>query len=243
LTTNVIRAHVTPEELLGISNQKSSPSPVDKAEFWEARNIKANAFLKLGELAENPNWRNWYITAAHELKGLPFLENIVGGLISPGVQGGLPAGAWVNSLSLRLKAEITAAARVNKSLGFWFPADGNQQFGALGYVLKIRNGIAEFIEQTPHGKPLTLQDVEKSDLAISIDKRALDALLIIESKIIANRKLSEPEKKAEFEKWLKWAVDSNLIMPLVKTNLSDFAAVFFGYFDPKPVGLPPLTVR
>lgn len=241
LTTNVIRAHVTPEDLLGISDDKPSPSPVAQEDFLAARIIKANAFLKLGELAENPNWRNWYITAAHELKGLPFLDDIVGGLVSPGVQGGLPAGAWVNSLTLRLKAEKTAPAGVDKSLGFWFPAD--QQFGAAGYLLKVRNGIAEFIENTPHGEPLTIGEVGRANLAISIEKKALDALLIIESKIVANRKLTDPEKKAEFEKWLKLAADSGLIKPLGNTKLDEFAAAFFSYFDPKPVGLPPLTVR
>lgn len=241
LTSNVVRAYVTTEDLLGLTSEKSSPSTVAKEDFFAAREIKANALLKLGELAENPNWRNWYITAAHELKGFPFLEDIVGGLVAPGVQGGLPAGAWVNSLTLRLRAEITAPAHVQTSLGFWFPAD--QQFGALGYVLQIRNGIAEFIENTPHGDPLTREDVEKANLAISIEKKALDALLIIESKIIASRKLTEPEKKAELEKWLKEAVDAGLIKPLHNTNLAEFAAAFFGYFEPKPVGLPPLTVR
>ncbi len=243
LTTNVIRAHVNPQDLLGISDGKSNPSPVAKDDFLAARNIKAGAFLKLGELAENPNWRNWYITAAHELRDFPFPDDIVGGLVSPGVQGGLPAGAWVNSLTLRLKAELTAPARVEKSLGFWFPADSDQQFGALGYVLKIRNGIAEFIENTPHGQPLTIEEVQKADLAISIEKKALDALLIIEGKIVANSKLTDPEKRAVFEKWLKEAADNGLIKPLGNTKLADFEAAFFGYFDLKPVGLPPLTVR
>lgn len=42
----------------------------------------------------------------------------------------LPAGSWVNSLTLRLRAEITAREAINKSFGFWFPVEGNQGFGA-----------------------------------------------------------------------------------------------------------------
>jgi alkyl sulfatase BDS1-like metallo-beta-lactamase superfamily hydrolase len=235
LTTNVVQAYVTPESLLGISSGSgnSTPSPVSKEDFQAAKNIKADAFLKLGELAENPNWRNWYITAAHELKGQPFPPAIPGGLVSPGVQGGLPAGAWVSSLSLRLKAEKTAPAKVDLSLGFWFPANSDQGFGALGYVVKIRNGIAEFIENTPHGDNLALKDVESANLAISIEKRTLDELLIAEMK-------GEQYFWAAFE----LAVKNNDIKPLnQKTTINDFKAAFTRCFDPKPVGLPPLTVR
>ena len=232
LTTNVVRAYVTPESLLGISDVKSPPSPVSKDEFQRAKHIKADAFLKLGELAENPNWRNWYITAAHELKGFPFPDAIVGGLVSPGVQGGLPAGAWVSSLSLRLKAEKTAPAKVDLSMGFWFPAP-NQGFGALGYIVKIRNGIAEFIENTPRGENLSQKDVEGANLAISIEKKTLDELLIA-------------EMKGEKYFWAAFAaaVEHGDIKPLNnKTTIAGFKDAFTGYFDPKPVGLPPLTVR
>ena len=230
LTTNVVHAYVTPESLLGIGG--NSTGPVSKNDFDAAKNIKADAFLKLGELAENPNWRNWYITAAHELKGFPFPDSIPGGLVSPGVQGGLPAGAWVASLSLRLKAEKTAPEKLDLSLGFWFPAP-NQGFGALGYIVKIRNGIAEFIENTPHGDNLSMQDVQAANLAISIEKKTLDRLLMAELK-------GEKSFWEEFER----AVANKEIKPLnQRTTIRDFRKAFTSNFDPKPVGLPPLTVR
>ncbi len=233
LTTNVVRAYVTPEDLLGISSGNSTSGPVSKEDFLAAREIKANAFLKLGELAENPNWRNWYITAAHELKGFKFPDAIVGGLVSPGVQGGLPAGAWVNSLSLRLKAEKTAPAKLDLSLGFWFPAGSDQGFDALGYIVRIRNGIAEFIENTPHGENLSKSEIESANLAISIEKKTLDELLIAESK-----------GEAAFWAAYQLAVDRHEIIPLnERTTINDFKAAFTRCFDPKPVGLPPLTVR
>jgi alkyl sulfatase BDS1-like metallo-beta-lactamase superfamily hydrolase len=229
LTTNVVRAYVTPESLLGIGGGNST-GLVLPDELTTAKTIKADAFLKLGELAENPNWRNWYITAAHELMGFRFPPSIVGGLVSPGVQGGLPAGAWVSSLSLRLKAEKTAVEKVDLSFGFWFPAP-NQGFGALGYIVKIRNGIAEFIENKPHGENLSLEDVQAANLAISLDKRTLDELLIAEI-------------KGDFREKFRQAFIKGDIKPINQnTKLDQFIEKFTDYFDPKPVGLPPLTVR
>jgi len=141
----------------------------------------------------------------------------------------------VNSLTMRLRAELTAKQNTDMTLGFWFPAEteaGDQGFGPLGYVLHVRGGIAEFIEETPRGDKLSEQDVEKASLAISINKAALNALLRAEAK-----------GEAEFRKALAEAVAAKLIKPLGNTSLDKFAEAFFGYFDPKPVGVPPLTVR
>lgn len=228
LTTQVIRAYADVEH-----PDKRGPDV-----FETARQIKAQAFLKLAATETygmNPNWRNWYITAAHELQGLPLPGNITGGLVSPGVVGALPAGAWVNSLTMRLRAEITAKNRVEKSLGFWFPAGedkGNQGFGPVGYVLNIRGGIAELIEDTRSGEKLSKADVEKADLAIAIYKGALDALLYAEAR-----------GEAEFRQALRKAYDAKLIQPLNGTDIGKFTEAFLGFFDPKPVAVPALTVR
>ncbi|HKQ09089.1 MAG TPA: alkyl sulfatase dimerization domain-containing protein [Blastocatellia bacterium] len=233
LTTNVIRAYT---DLVPRADIAESPDKqATQKELKDARFIKAQAFKKLAEAEINPNWRNWYITSAHELMGWPLPDKIVGGLVSPGVVGALPGGAWVNSLTMRLRAERTAKQNVDTTLGFWFPAEtaaGDQGFGPLGYVLHIRGGIAEFIEETPRGAPLSQQDVEKARLAISLNKAALNALL-----------RAEARGEAEFRKALNEAVAAGLIKPLGTTSLDKFAEAFFGYFDPKPVGLPPLTVR
>ena len=95
---------------------------------------------------------------------------------------------------MRLRAETTAKQNVNLTIGFWFPADtdvGNQGFGQLGYVLHIRGGIAEFIQETPRGDKLTQQDVERAQLAISINHAALNAIL-----------RAEAQGEAEFRKAL-----------------------------------------
>ncbi len=200
-----------------------------------AKEIKARAFLGLAEPELNPNWRNFYITAAHELQGLPLPSDIKGGLVAPGVISALPAGSWVNSLTLRLRAEITAREAVNKSFGFWFPAEGNQGFGAQGYRLQVRHGIAEFIEQTPRGAPLSQGDVAASDYGISMTKPALDALL-----------LAEMRGADEFAKVWAELVRSGQIQCLRSGGsacIDEFAKRFQQYFDPKPTGLPPLADR
>jgi alkyl sulfatase BDS1-like metallo-beta-lactamase superfamily hydrolase len=200
-----------------------------------ARQIKARAFLGLAEPELNPNWRNFYITAAHELRGLPLPSDIKGGLVAPGVISALPAGSWVNSLTLRLRAEVTAREAVNESFGFWFPAEGNQGFGAQGYRLQVRHGVAEFIEQTPHGAPLGQSDVATSDYGISMTKPALDALL-----------LAEMRGADEFAKVWAELVRGGQIQCLRNGGtacIDDFAKHFQQYFDPKPTGLPPLADR
>lgn len=229
LTTNVIRAYtdLKPNNAIAESPQKEA---IQK-EYMESRRIKAEAFKKLAEAEMNPNWRNWYITSAHELMDWPLPDKIVGGLVSPGVIGALPAGAWVNSLTMRLRGELTAKQNVDTTLGFWFP-DNDQGLGPLGYVLHIRGGIAEFIEETPRGANLTQQDVAHARYAISINHATLNALL-----------RAEAQGEAEFRKALNDAVSHNLIKSLNENSLDQFAEAFFGYFDPKPVAVPPLTVR
>lgn len=199
-----------------------------------ARALKAEAFLGLAEPQLNPNWRNFYITAAHELQDIPLPSDIKGGLVAPGVIGALPAAAWVNSLTLRLRAEVTAKNAVNQSFGFWFPAEGNQGFGAQGFLLHLRHGIAEFVQETAAGQPLPQRDVAAADFSVSMSKTALDALL-----------LAEARGADEFRKAWDAAVQSGQITCLAGGNscLEPFAKHFALYFDPKPTGLPPLADR
>lgn len=228
LATIVVRAYADPS---------GGPDPAAPPALSRARALKARAFLGLAEPELNPNWRNFYITAAHELQGLPLPKNINGGLVAPGVIGALPAAAWVNSLTMRLRAEITAKQAVNKTFGFWFPAEGNQGFGAQGFILHVRRGIAEYIEQTPRAAPLTERDVAAADFPISMTKPALDALL-----------LAEAQGQDAFRKAWDAAVASGQIRCVAGAAKPDgcvaaFAKHFELYFDPKPTGLPPLADR
>ena len=208
-------------------------NPDRRKEFDDAKSIKARALLQLGAAAENPNWRNWYVTSARELQGYPLPNAITGGLVSPGVVGALPAGSWVNSLTMRLRAEDTAPVPGQKSMGFWFPApggQGDQGFGPLGYVLVVRGGIAELVQQTPEGRPLSREDVAKATYAISIEQPTLAALLDEEAK-----------GAGSFREALEKAYAEHKILTLNGT-IQEFERAFFGWFDPKPVDVPPLTV-
>ena len=220
LTTNVITATLT------------ATDPALERELAAAKEIKARALLQLGAAAENPNWRNWYITGAFELQGYPFPDAIKGGLVAPGVIGALPAGAWVNSLTMRLRAEDTARMVGQSTIGFWFPAEGpvgDQGYGPLGYELVVRGGIAEFVEAKSDGTPLSKADVSRADYAIQIDRLTLRALIG-----------AEAEGPATFRAALKKAYDDGHIVMLAGT-VQDFDKVFFDWFDPKPVGKPPLV--
>jgi len=219
LTTNVIRG------LLG------NTDPVRQQAFTEARDIKARALLQLGAAAENPNWRNWYITGAFELQGTRFPGNIAGGLVSPGVVAALPVGAWVNSLTMRLRAEDTATLPGQSSLGFWFPASPDPAaVGAQGYMLVVRGGIAEFVENGPSGAPLTLDEVKIATFAVSIERAALAQLIG-----------GDDKGDVEFAKALKQAYEDGAIKPL-NGSIQDFQKAFFGWFDPKPIERPLLVL-
>ena len=117
---------------------------------------------------------------------------------------------------------------------FWFPAGsdtGDQGFGSLGYVLNVRRGIAEFIDETPSGRKLYETDVAAADLAISIEKSALDELLLAE---------------ARSAKLFKQAWDDAVRTGRIKAlhgSLDEFTKHFLLYFEPKPTGLPPLAGR
>jgi alkyl sulfatase BDS1-like metallo-beta-lactamase superfamily hydrolase len=90
-----------------------------------ARRLKAAAFRKLGYAEINAIWRNWYLSAARELEGfdlIGFARANAGGFVSPDLVAALPARAFVESFSTRLKAED--ALDVTMTVGFRFPDIG-----------------------------------------------------------------------------------------------------------------------
>jgi alkyl sulfatase BDS1-like metallo-beta-lactamase superfamily hydrolase len=112
-----------------------------------ARDAKAAAFMGLAEPEINPNWRNWYLTAANQLKNIFPKDDTYafsGGLTAPGIVAAMPYEDWVGSWSLRLKAEDTIRNNVHRSLGFYFgPAASNQS--SEGFALRVRRGVAELV--------------------------------------------------------------------------------------------------
>jgi alkyl sulfatase BDS1-like metallo-beta-lactamase superfamily hydrolase len=215
-----------------------------------AREVKAEAFKRLAAPKTNPNWRNWYLTSARELRCPSLIPGaaITSGLVSPGIVAALPAGLWVSSWSIRLRAEETArpGQRVNESLGFWFPAP-NQGYGDQGFVLHIRGAIAEFIETGSDQS-----SVMKANLVVSMTKAAQEALVQAEAFSDPNVK-PQPESKAKRDagelaeryKNLHAVIDREVAAGNVKIlkGTPEEVKAFFLYFDPKPVNIQALTVR
>ena len=129
-----------------------------------ARTVKANAFRRMAYASINTNWRNWYLVAAHELEGTldPALpaRSAMATFSSPDLIAALPARAWVEGFTTRLKAENTLDTHM--TAGFRFP-DVNE-----AYALEIRRGVAQFHNRLP----------ERTDLTIALDKRTLDQMLL-----------------------------------------------------------------
>jgi alkyl sulfatase BDS1-like metallo-beta-lactamase superfamily hydrolase len=125
--------------------------------------LKAAAFRKLGYAQINAIWRNWYLAAARELDGfdlMAFVRDNAGAFVSPDLVTALPARAFVEGFSTRLKAED--ALDVSMTVGFRFSDIGED------FCLKLRRGVAQFEETLP----------EKTDLTLTLNKAALDRILL-----------------------------------------------------------------
>jgi alkyl sulfatase BDS1-like metallo-beta-lactamase superfamily hydrolase len=127
-----------------------------------ARRIKAASFRKQGYAQINAIWRNWYLSGARELEriGPPAIRRVTAkaGLGAPDLIAALPASTFIDGLPTRLKAEETCD--VTMTVGFHL-SDSHQSYG-----IRLRRGVAEIEHHTP----------DKTDFAISLDKRALDQI-------------------------------------------------------------------
>jgi len=200
-----------------------------------AREAKANAFVALAEPQMNPNWRNWYISAALELRDLMPKKAITGALVAPGIRSALPAATWVNEWTLRLKAEKTAKEDVHTTMGFYFPAP-DQGLGDQGYLLDLRRGIAELIETgacPPTGDPAKDPSCKvkwgTADTILAIDKAALDQLIVAEVDNTFNETL---ERLIRTDK-----------VRVVKGTAANATKFFKEYFDPPLQEMQPLALR
>jgi alkyl sulfatase BDS1-like metallo-beta-lactamase superfamily hydrolase len=204
-----------------------------------ARETKAAAFVQLAEPELNPNWRNWYISAALQLRTNLPRRAITGGLVSPEIVGALPPAAWLNGWTLRLRAERTTTEEqtcgrefegspsgVCRTLGVWF-SQAYPGAGPAGYALRIRRGVAAFQDG------LTQAEVEQADLAIAVTQEAFEALVRADDSLTPG----------EFEQVLAKLFETGGVRILAgKGTAADVSAFFRDYFDPKMTTFPPLTV-
>lgn len=190
-----------------------------------ARTEKAQAYVALAVPELNPNWRNFYLTAAMELDGaLKDHRAIPGGLVAPGIVEALPYGNWVNQWTWRLKAEETIKGNVNRSLGFWFtPAEANQT--AEGFVLDVARGVARY---TSTGAS---RDALKAPVVIEMGKKAQVALVYADI----------PGFDVPYEKVLGELIDRGDIK--VQGGTKADVLSFFNLFDRAPQSLNDLAAR
>ena len=185
-----------------------------------ARKIKAEAYRKLGARALDPNWSDWYFTAANELDNPPgtcFIKYLPAGLVSPVIQSAVPISNWVDSWTWHLDGQRAAHEKAGMSLGFWFEPT-KQDFGSAGYVLQLRHGIVEITDWQG-----TKNDwLAQVDVAIQMSQKTLDELILANS------------------------FAPGAIPPLDKVTLlkgtPEDAKHFASYFDGLPACEPQLTV-
>ncbi|HYC88210.1 MAG TPA: alkyl sulfatase dimerization domain-containing protein [Thermoanaerobaculia bacterium] len=190
-----------------------------------ARKEKAAAYVALAVPQQNPNWRNFYLTAAMELNGdLKDHRAIPGGLVAPGIVEALPYGNWVNQWTWRLKAEETIKGNVNRTLGFYFtPAEANQT--AEGFTLEVARGVARFT-------------------STGASREAVKAPVVIEMGKSAQKKLvyaDLPGFDVPYERVLGKLIDDGEIK--VQGGTKADVLSFFALFDRAPQKLNDLAVR
>lgn len=200
----------------------------------EARELKAQAYLGLAEIPMNPNWRNWYVSAAIELLGeLDGLPALTGGLVSPAIVTALPTAAWVDSWTLRLEAEKSAEAGRRGSLALRFRR-GEEPVGPY-YALHLRRAVCQFEEL---GEEI---DEAAFEAVLSLSHGAWEEILNAEAEAVRSGCGVQGTCQEDFARILSEAFRSGGLRVLHGTEAA--ALDFFSYFDPRPVFKPSITVR
>jgi alkyl sulfatase BDS1-like metallo-beta-lactamase superfamily hydrolase len=106
-----------------------------------AKQLKAQAFIKLGYRTSNINWRNWYLTAARELQGkYKALKVGANTMAAPDILAALPAAQLFDLLAVRVKAE--ACFDEHRWLHFILSDE-------KVITLELRRGVLQVHERTP----------------------------------------------------------------------------------------------
>ena len=155
-----------------------------------ARQLKAESFRQLGYASMNVNWRNWYLTSAHELNGTMDAafdaEKMAKVFMPPDIITEIPVGVSIKSWGVRLKSEDTL--NVDMAMGFRF-SDLNK-----AYTLTIRRGVCQFSSAIP----------ENVDLVLTLSKVQFDAVALGKSNFeqaVADGKMAfsgDPKDLARF---------------------------------------------
>lgn len=193
-----------------------------------ARDVKANAYMQLagGKDLTNPNWRNWYITAAFELMNKTPTSSFSGGLTSPGIVKALPIADWVNQWTIRLKAADTIANNTNTTLGIWFVPSATTEKPS-GYLMTIRMGICQISELSD------INQVRAAQNGIQLTRAAANQLIDAD---VANA-------PTQFAQTLTNLMTSSPAQIPVLAGTPAGVSAFFANFDTAPTKYPPIAGR
>jgi alkyl sulfatase BDS1-like metallo-beta-lactamase superfamily hydrolase len=114
----------------------------------EARNGKGAALRAIGYTTPNSNWRNWYLTAAHELDGtIDYSRKL--DLAASDQTAAMPAPALLEGLRFRI--DPIKSAGIEQSIGVTV-TDTGDTIGVL-----VRNGVVETTAAIPDDAALAFQ--------------------------------------------------------------------------------------
>lgn len=125
----------------------------------EACELQADALEQLGYQSESPIWRNFYLTAAQELrkgvdKNAPVQE------MSPDIVRGIPMGQFFDLMAVRLNPEKAADKRITVN---WVLTDTNEI-----YTLTLANSVLNY------KRGLKAAD---ADATVSLTREVFDSLI------------------------------------------------------------------
>jgi alkyl sulfatase BDS1-like metallo-beta-lactamase superfamily hydrolase len=180
-----------------------------------AKLCKAQAFEALGYATDNINWRNWYLTAARELRGAydDFIVGQGGGgaLASPDILGSLTPAHLLGLLAVRVAAERCMDAH------HWLQFDVGLANGEVQPVtLELRRGVLQIHSAIVANMPATAP-------VLTLSKSSLMALLKGGAAVM-------PELLMQGE------------VKVTQGTLASVAALF-GCFEPRATSLPKLASR
>ena len=123
-----------------------------------ARKLKSDALRQLGYAHFNPNWRNFYLTAAAELDGsIDYSKHA--DMSADDMIRSFPTEEIINGFRFRINPERTVD--VNMTMGFRFPDEDK------AFALEIRRGIVQFHDSIPGG----------ADAVLEMDRAVLDSII------------------------------------------------------------------
>jgi alkyl sulfatase BDS1-like metallo-beta-lactamase superfamily hydrolase len=124
-----------------------------------ARMLKSDALRQLGYAHFNPNWRNFYLTAAAELDGSIDYSNRAD-MSAADIIRSFPTEEIINGFRFRIDPK--RSGDVNMTMGFRFPDEDK------AFALEIRRGIVQFHNSIPEG----------ADAVLAMDRVVLNSIIL-----------------------------------------------------------------